>query len=386
MNTRRMLSDVRAPDEAGAQERAWVVVRSAYVDRAPSRSRGRRPVGQALGLGVALLVGALALSPAGAKVGGLITRALGVQHPARALFSLPAPGRLLVSGPGGTWTVAADGATRRVGAWRQAAWSPHGLFIVAAGEDRLIAIDPHGNPRWALPRRAVSDPQWFAPSGFRIAYRAGRDLRVVAGDGTGDRLLARDVAGVAPAWRPDHPYELAYVTGAGALTVLDADSGRTMWSTHPGARPTKLVWSADGSRLLALARTGAWVYDGAARPPATVVASLEAPIVDGSLSPDGASVALVRAGAAGDVAVAKLRSLHPPPHAVLSGAGITKVLWSPNGQWLLVSWPAADQWVFVRVTGRPRIEAYSRISGQLGKRGTFPLLEGWCCTATGTTG
>jgi hypothetical protein len=42
------------------------------------------------------------------------------------------------------------------------------------------------------------------------------------------------------------------------------------------------------------------------------------------------------------------------------------VAWSPDGRWLLVTWPEADQWVFVRVAGKRRIETVSGISRQLG--------------------
>jgi hypothetical protein len=64
--------------------------------------------------------------------------------------------------------------------------------------------------------------------------------------------------------------------------------------------------------------------------------------------------------------------------------------WSPDGDWLLVSWPRANQWVFDRVVGSPpRIMAVSRISQQFAPRGAgpgFPTLAGWCCTASGTAG
>ncbi len=46
--------------------------------------------------------------------------------------------------------------------------------------------------RWTIPQRAaVRAPRW-APSGFRIAYLAGPDLRVTVANGTGDSALARD--------------------------------------------------------------------------------------------------------------------------------------------------------------------------------------------------
>jgi hypothetical protein len=64
------------------------------------------------------------------------------------------------------------------------------------------------------------------------------------------------------------------------------------------------------------------------------------------------------------------------------------VTWSPDGHWLLITWPAANQWVFVRVVASPRISAVSRIAQQFsaGTRSTFPQLEGWCCGAGGAAG
>ena len=56
---------------------------------------------------------------------------------------------------------------------------------------------------------------------------------------------------------------------------------------------------------------------------------------------------------------------------------IGQIAWSPNGRWLLVTWPDADQFLFVR--GR-RIHAVSGISRQFGG-GAFPTLGGWCCSS-----
>ena len=47
-----------------------------------------------------------------------------------------------------------------------------------------------------------------------------------------------------------------------------------------------------------------------------------------------------------------------------------------DGRWLLLTWPTADQWVFVRVTGGRRIVAVSGITRQLGARAS---VAGWCC-------
>jgi hypothetical protein len=351
--------------------------------------------------GLVLAALALAFSPAGASVRRWINDALGVPHPARMLGTLPSAGSLLVAGQDGTWTVAADGAIRHLGPWRQAAWSPHGLFVAVAGTNELAAIDPRGALRWKLARPLVSDPVWYPPSGFRIAYRSGRTLRVVAGDGSGDHMLAGAVASLAPAWRPDHPYELSYIDAAGSLVTRDGDTARTIWTASAPAHPTALAWSSDGRRLLVVSSTSARVYDPRGRPVATISAQPESPILDGSISPDGHELALVRGGSSDEVVlanlanvaivtnVANLASRSPQLQRVLSEDGLRQVHWSPDGRWLLVSWPRADQWVFIRVTGKPRIAAVSRIAQQFAAGRPahgFPRTEGWCCYAGGAAG
>jgi hypothetical protein len=131
---------------------------------------------------------------------------------------------VLVSGPAGTWTVAADGSARRLGPWTEASWSPRGRYLTVVARNQLTAVDPRGTAQWVLARPAVSEPRWYPPSGYRVAYLSASNLRVVAGDGTGDHLLAARVANVAPAWRPGHKYQLAYVGRGGRLVVRDADT------------------------------------------------------------------------------------------------------------------------------------------------------------------
>ena len=380
--TKKRLREFRAPDEIGAEGRAWDVVRSAYLER--ERQVARRPRWRlAVAPALAIIIGALVLSPAGATVRRLINQALGEKHASPALFALPSPGRLLVSGPNGVWTAAADGSVRRLGPWSQASWSPHGLFVAVASGDQLAAVDPHGTVRWQLARPAVSDPRWYTPSGYRVAYLSGDTLRVVAGDGTGDHLLATGVAHVAPAWRPgprDGPFKLAYAAG-GRVVVRDSDTGRILWSTAPGPRPLELSWSADGRLLLVLSGRQARTYSSTGV--LTSKISLPGAASDGALSPDGRKLALVLGGR--EVVVGSGGALRQ----VLPGAGVKGVSWSPDGRWLLVSWPAANQWVFVRVAGAPRIEAVSRISQQFSSGSAalaFPELDGWCCTAQGSAG
>jgi hypothetical protein len=373
------LRRLRAPQEAQAQERAWAVVQAAYAGRA---ARPRRRSRTSLLLVPAVIVASiLALTPAAATVHRWIDRTLTVTHPRPELFSLPAPGRILVSGAGGIWTVSADGSRHRIGTAADAAWSPHGLYVVVASRDELSALTPGGTPVWSVARPDVRAPRWFAPNGYRIAYLSGATVRVIAGDGTEDRLLAAAVARVAPAWQPEHPYRLAYVARPARLVVRDADSGRIVWARSLPSAPKLLSWSADGSDLLALTPGAALVFDGAGRLRSRVVAATGS-WRSGALSPDGAEVALVDGRT---LSLTDLRATPARAHTLFTGAGVGQLAFSPDGTWVLVSWPAADQWVFVRAHGAPRISAASGIARQFGAS-AFPSLDGWCCTRVSGTG
>jgi hypothetical protein len=110
-----------------AEERAWQVVRAAFEERPPTpvRRRSRAPIVAALV--VLAAVAAAFASPPGQAVFERVRKAVGVSHAEPALFSLPAPGRLLVvsANGGGVWVVRDNGFKRRIGAYRDAQWSPH---------------------------------------------------------------------------------------------------------------------------------------------------------------------------------------------------------------------------------------------------------------------
>ncbi len=160
------------------------------------------------------------------------------------------------------------------------------------------------------------------------------------------------------------------------------------WTVVPPARPRELSWSTDGRRLLVVTRAGAEVYDQNGHRVAAIAMPPGTPLLDASPSPNGGMIALVRGGVADDVVLAALTRRRPFLHRVLSGAGLQQLTWSPDGRWLLVSWPVADQWVFVRIAGEPRIAAVSRIARQFAATGAggFPHIDGWCCTAQGAAG
>jgi hypothetical protein len=368
------LRALEAPGEATAQERTWRVLQRVYTERTRVRARKRAARFTAAPL-LAALAGVLVLTPAGAAVHRWIERTLGVKHARNALFSLPAQGQLLVAGADGTWTVASDGSKRRLGSWREATWSPRALYIAVARADQLTAVDPRGTPRWSISRPDVSSPRWYAPDGYRVAYLSAGTLRVINGDGTGDRLLAAGVARVAPAWQPNHAYRVAYVEAGGSIVLRDADTGAVAWRRVLGPGLRLLAWSANGKRLLAVARHGAIVLGSDGRPVAQI---RDRSARSAAISPDGSAVALVDATG---LEIERVAGSAARTVRSFSGTALGGVTWSPDSRWVLVTWPAADQWVFVRAVGRPRIIAVSRIAEQFGGRhGAQPTLEGWCCT------
>jgi hypothetical protein len=358
----------RAPGERQASERSWEIVRAAYEAREPvawPRRHARPLVAGAL---VAAAVAAV-LSPPGRSVVHSLRKAVGVEHAQTELFSLPASGRLLVSGHGGTWIVNADGSRRRLGAYRDATWSPHGLYVVATKANELVALDPKGNVRWTLPRRSPRFPVWAGTrTDTRIAYLAGARLHVVAGDGTGDRVIGR-AAAVAPAWRPGPGRVLAYSTGRRAL-VYDVDSGRVLLRTPLGG-PEKLVWSDDGRLLLVFRPYGLRVYDSHGRIVLQDDPSDATHDADAIFAPGTHRLVIIRVhGLASDVFTGRSGRL------LFRGSGVLRqVTFSPDGRWLLVTWPTANQWVFVRTKPR-KIVGASRISAQFGG---FPTTTSWCC-------
>jgi hypothetical protein len=191
----------RAPNENEAGERSWEIVRAAYESREPvawPRRHARPLIAGALVAAVA----AAALSPPGRSVVRSFRKAVGVEHAQPALFSVPTSGQLLVTSRSGAWVIQRDGSKRLLGHYRDAVFSPHGLFIAATRANELVALDPKGNVHWTLARPSPRFPAWAGTrTDTRVAYVSRGQVRVVAGDGTGDRALA-PAALVPPAWRP----------------------------------------------------------------------------------------------------------------------------------------------------------------------------------------
>jgi len=358
----RRLDRIDVPGEHEARARAWRLVLAAYAEREPV-PRQRRRARPALALGLAAALAAVAFTPPGRAVLETVRDAIGIESAEEALFSLPAPGRLLVLSDGGAWAVAEDGAKRRLGDYRDASCSPFGRFVVAAGENELAALELDGTVHWKLSRPDVGSPRWGGTlTDTRIAYLSGRTVRVVAGDGTGDRRLGQ---GQAIAWRPGPRHVLA-IGALGTLRAVDVDTGTILW-TLDVAGVRDLAWSADGKFILALTRRGYELLLGVG----SHLAGIDAGVAAGAFAPRGRVPALVRRTAGGsEVRVG--RDLR------FQGTGTFRdVLWSPDGRWLAVTWPEPDQLVFVRASGPRKIEAAANFSRQF-ESTTLPRLGGWC--------
>ena len=315
------LESIEIPGEHEARERSWSVVESALREREPVEQR-RRMIRPVLVVAVVAVLLAAVLSPPGQAVLDEIRETVGIERAQPALFSLPTSGRLLVASDAGAWVVNEDGSKRLLGTYREASWSPFGRFVVAARTNELAALEPDGGVRWTLARPGVRSPRWTGTeTDTRIAYVDDTGLRVVAGDGTDDRLLVAGYRGPL-AWRPGSGFVLAYANRPGRVTLYDVAAGRVVERSAPGR--------VEASPLGVIRRRGP-------------------------------SSELVSGG-----------------RAVLRTPGrLADVESSPDGRWLVVGWPAADQWVFVRTDGSG-LRAVANVSDQFRSR-AFPLVEGWCC-------
>ncbi len=376
---RRALERVEIPGEHEARERAWRVSAAAFAEREPARDRRRRRLAPVIAIVVVGAVATAAFSTAGRALFHALRETVGVRGAQPALFSLPTPGTLLVHSDGGVWVVQSNGSKRRLGSYTSASWSPHGLYVAATRRNTLYALTPTGEERWSLARPRVRSPRWTGTAtDTRIAYTTRDELRVVGGDGRGDVSLgnAPDMRLAPLAWWPGVRHVLAYaLVKQRILRVVDVDAhGKKIWSTPIPAGVSRLEWSPDGRFLLAFVRFGLRVFDTRGRLVAQDDPSDGTEDADATFVPGTNQVAVVRVhGAQSDVFL-----IHGVGRTLFHVAGrLGQLVASPDGRWLLVAWPDADQLVFVPVPGgRPR--AVANISAQFRSQ-SFPRIEGWCC-------
>lgn len=381
---RRALRRIHPPDELGAERRAWMLVRAAFDEREPAARRPQvvRPL--------LVLTGALALIAAvvNPPVLNAIRDAVGrtqekkVVTYKQALFALPASGRLLVNTARGPWIIQPGGARRLLGHYRDASWSPRGLFVAAVGAHELVALQPNGAVRWSLARSGrLSSPRWSPENAGStwIAYLRGTTLRMVAGDSTEDTLLDKAAAPTAPAWRPGTSFVLSYVTAAGRIRVYDVAKQKILWHSLRLPKVTELAWSDDGTRLLALTRRSVIVFSGHGQRIGR--AYFRANAVAATFDPGSHRIAVLLRSS--QQSAVQLRDADAPAataRTVFNADGRFGTLaWSPNGRWLLAGWQNADAFMFVTPGGRQRI--VGDIARQLGAFPTVPQA-GWCCSGS----
>jgi hypothetical protein len=443
-----------APLDEAAAGRGWEAVRAAHAARepmapadaghAPARTAGRArepvarrrrrapsPLHAMLAVALVGLLAALALSPAGARVTDWIDRAIGPPA-ARPAATLPAPGRLLVSGRNGSWIVEHDLKTVSLAEFTEADWSAKGNYVLLNRHDELFVRDARGKTYWTLARPRIGHLAWSGGDGYRVAYRSGRQLRVVAGDGSGDRLIEPVTGEVTPSWRPGRAgaHVLAYALPRGQVNLRDVDGPRTSGRVllPPGRPVESLAWVTpdrllvlragrlllvDGAgrvlsrmarpgdgRITALTassstRSAAFVWRGP-RDRTSVVWSVRFPVrragagraaAPGRAGADAAGAAPQsaggaagmptprREGAGADAAGAAPQSAGTRllgGHARIAFAGVGRIdslAFSPDGRWLAFAWPPSDQWIFQRVRGRPRLMTVQNVTRRLGHLG-----------------
>lgn len=366
-----------------AEHRAWEIVKRAYQDRIPvpsARRPGKRPV-LVLVVAVGAVVAAV-LSPPGRAVLQRVREAVGIQQAEPALFSLPAHGRLLVVSAehGGVWLIHDNGLKRRLGSYDDAEWSPHGRFVVATRGDKLVALDVDHGVLWSLARPGAVWPRWEGTRvDTRIAYLTSKGLRVVAGDGTGDHLLDRYAGDVPAAWDLARLHTVAYFVG-GAIVLREADTGRLVWRAPIRVTPAALEWSTDGRYLAVKSERRVVVLDAAGHVRRTL-SSLGSELIDVAFRPGTHWLAVsMRLQRQSEV---RLVDVDHPGRARLLFAGpgvFGDIAWSPDGGWLLVAWPTADQWIFLHGS---RAHAVANIEEQFPRADHLgPMLQlagRWCC-------
>ena len=223
-----------------------------------------------------------------------------------------------------------------------------------------------GRRRLGRPGRRLEAAAGRLAGGIVVSVRTvrGGGARERAGSGRAERrraLVARPPAAFASRAGRATGSTRGSRTSAAARCGSSPGTGRAIaccGGTWRRLRRRGCRARASGSRT----PTGQDARSSSTRTPAASSRTRPAPAPDATIRQRGAASEVVAGG-----------------RVVFRGTGeFRDVARSPDGRWLLVTWPTADQWVFVRTAGQRKIEAVSGITRQFGG-GSFPRIAGWCC-------
>ncbi|MCA1683870.1 MAG: hypothetical protein LC708_01890, partial [Actinobacteria bacterium] len=164
--------------------------------------------------------------------------------------------------------------------------------------------------------------------------------------------------------------------------------GRRLWRSAPFAQPAALAWSSDARRLLVVTGSRLVLLGTAGRRLTSRAIAPGFAVTGAQWRPRGTEIAVVRHHAAtrrSELVLADAdRGLRE--RVLFTGPGrFGAPAWSPGASRLLLPWPDADQWLFLRPGFRSRLSAVTNIATQFapGARGdaAFPRSVQWCCDA-----
>jgi dipeptidyl aminopeptidase/acylaminoacyl peptidase len=161
--------------------------------------------------------------------------------------------------------------------------------------------------------------------------------------------------------------------------LRDADTKQVLWR-HPELAPASLAWSGDGRLLAALSPHRIVVLTGAGKV-ARLISTLNGTFQAAAFQPHSHRLTLLVAYPGRSEA--KVVDVDAPGAAQLLFAGPGRfgdLAWSPNGRWLLIGWPTANQWVFLHGS---RVHAVANIREEFHRMDDVPptlrFAARWCC-------
>ena len=205
------------------------------------------------------------------------------------------------------------------------------------------------------------DSPAFSPDGRTIAfvrrYSEGTDSLCAIGlDGSGFRVVVRDLGGAELAWSPDGSMFAYYSERDGGIHVVNADgtNDRAVDPRNEGApNQDSPSWTPDSKDLYFVSGTTLYEVGSDGRGLRVVMRS-DRPLIAVSASRDGATLAVVRVDPQPGEPYAQSVWLVRPdgsnlrrltPVGVGDAYGFGAAAWSPDGSRLLMSGPGEHLWL-----------------------------------------